>query len=161
MNSLEKKKIPGHIIFDHDGTLVDTDHSPYSLFSGMRELLIELKSQDFELYIWTARPRRSVLETAKKLDFAHFFTGLYCYDDGLSKPHPMGLLSLTEGIPKSEILHIGDSLSDIEGAKAFGIEVVHACWNSPNQVNKYIHIANFSAINLEQCKSIIKGKFHV
>jgi phosphoglycolate phosphatase len=161
MNSLEKKRISGHIIFDHDGTLVNTDQSPYFLFDGMRELLIDLKNHGFELYIWTARPRRSVLETTKKCDILHFFNDTFCYDDGLPKPHPMGLKKLTEGIPKNEILHIGDSLTDIEGAKAFGIEVIAACWNNPLQVNKYINIADFTAVDLLQCRSIIKGKFNV
>ena len=73
--------IPGHIIFDHDGTLVKTDTSQYTLFAGMRDLLLELKSQNYELYIWTARPRQSTLDIIKKMDIAQFFTELFCYDD--------------------------------------------------------------------------------
>lgn len=161
MNSKEKNIIKGHIIFDHDGTLVNTDKAPYFLFVGMRELLVDLKSQGFSIYIWTARPRRSVIEIVKKLEIENFFEGIYCYDDGIPKPHPMGLESLTEGIPKNQIIHIGDSLSDIEGALHYGIEVVHACWNNPNQVEKYKNKATYSALSLDECRAIIKRKFYV
>ncbi|MBC7540785.1 MAG: HAD family hydrolase [Bacteriovorax sp.] len=160
MNQI-KIKPSGHIIFDHDGTLVNTDISPYTLFVGMRELLIDLKAHDFELYIWTSRPRRSVIETIGRLDIAHFFTDIFCFDDGLPKPNPMGLQKLTEGIDKKEILHIGDSYTDIDGAQAYGIEVVAACWNSPDQVDKYEDIADYTALDLNQCREIIKGKFYV
>ena len=160
MNSI--KLMPaGHIIFDHDGTLVNTDVSPYTLFAGIRELLIDLKTGGFELYIWTARPRRSVLETINKLEIAHFFTDIFCYDDGIPKPNPAGLQKLTGGIAKNEILHIGDSMTDLEGAHAYGIEVVAACWNSPDQVDKYVDIADYTALDLNQCREIIKGKFYV
>jgi phosphoglycolate phosphatase len=161
MNSSENIINRGHIVFDHDGTLVNTDISPYSLFPGMKDLLVDLKAFGFELYIWTARPRRSVLESTKKLDIIHFFSELYCYDDGLPKPHVMGLEKLTSGISKKNILHIGDSLTDIQGAHAFGIEVVAACWNNPDQVNTYQALADYTALDLNQCREIIKGKFYV
>ena len=161
MKDLKLLTPKGHIVFDHDGTLVNTDRSPYLLFAGMKELLIELKAAQFELYIWTARPRRSVIETIEKLGIRQFFSDIYCYDDGTPKPHPMGLLKLTEGINKNNILHIGYSLTDIEGAHSFGIEVIAACWNSPDQVNKYQVIADYTALDLNQCRSIIKGKFYV
>lgn len=161
MDVIEKLRPSGHIIFDHDGTLVNTEIYPYILFGGMRELLVELKSQGFELYIWTARPRRSVIKTTKNLNIGNFFKDIFCYDDGIPKPNPMGLSKLTEGISKNEILHIGDSMTDIEGAKAFGIEVVAACWNNPSQVNKYQNIADYTALDLNQCREIIKGKFYV
>lgn len=157
----EKDSIPGHIIFDHDGTLVNTECSPFILFKGMREFLMELKSLNFELYIWTARPRRSALESIKSLGIASFFTGIYCFDDGIPKPHPMGLMNLTDGIPKNKILHIGDSPSDFEGAKLYGIEVIAACWNNTSQVKNYAELADYTAINLDECLGIIKRKFYV
>ena len=161
MDLIENLNSPGHIVFDHDGTLVNTDISPFILYEGIRELLDDLKSKGFILHIWTARPRRSVLKSTDDLGILIYFTDIFCSDDGPSKPNPFGLAKLTSGIGKNEILHIGDSLSDIEGAKAYGIEVVAACWNNPNQVNNYKEIANYTAIDLNQCRQIIKGKFYV
>lgn len=157
----EKKLPPGHIVFDHDGTMVKTDVFPYVLFDGIRELLNELKLLGYELYVWTSRPRRSTQESLKKFDIQHLFTDIFCYDDGLPKPNPMGLIQLTQGLPKNKILHIGDSFSDLEGAKAYGIEVVLACWNNTDQVDKYSDMTDYTALNLGELREIIKGKFYV
>jgi phosphoglycolate phosphatase-like HAD superfamily hydrolase len=154
-------KFTGYIVFDHDGTLVDTGVHPYQLFEGMKDFLVELKSQGFVLAIWTARPRKSTLEITKRLDISQYFDEFYCFDDGLSKPHPQGLSKLCDGIDKNKILHIGDSLSDIDGAHAFGIEVVAACWGDLNLLDKFQPLANYTARNLDECRMIIKGKFHV
>ena len=67
MNDLVK----GHIIFDHDGTLVKVAHGQFQLFEGMWELLEELQAEKFTLSIWTARPRNSTLEIIKRLGIAY------------------------------------------------------------------------------------------
>jgi phosphoglycolate phosphatase len=144
--------------------LVNTDVSPFFLFIGMREFLQKLKEENFKLYVWTARPRSSTILSLKKLDLTHFFTDLYCFDDGAPKPSPEGLAKLTEPISpldKKRILHIGDSFTDFEGAHSFGIEVIAACWNNPDQVIKYAEYADYTATNLQECHAIIKRKFHV
>jgi phosphoglycolate phosphatase-like HAD superfamily hydrolase len=161
MGQVIKNKCNGYIVFDHDGTLVDTRHHPYELFTGMKDFLAELKSLGFTLVVWTARPRKSTLEITKRLDISQFFDEFYCFDDGLPKPNIAGLSTLCDGIDKNKILHIGDSLSDIDGAKAFGVEVVAACWGDLNMLDKFQPLANYTARNLEECRSIIKGKFHV
>lgn len=159
MSEKDSKSPRGHIIFDHDGTLVDTSSSPFILFTGMKELLQELKSMNFELYIWTARPRRSTIDSIKRLEIAHYFTEIYCFDDGIPKPHPMGLAELTAGLEKDSILHIGDSMTDFDGAHAYGVEVIAACWSEPDQVKKYAQYADFTARSLDECRQIIEKKF--
>lgn len=155
----------GHIVFDHDGTLVKTDIFPYLLFDGMAELLNDLKTQGFELYVWTSRPRKSTQDSLKRFEIQQYFKDIFCYDDGLHKPNPMGLECLTVGIPKNKILHIGDSLADLEGARAYGIGVVLACWNNPDQVQidkeKYNGLADYYASDLMELRTFIKGKFYV
>jgi phosphoglycolate phosphatase-like HAD superfamily hydrolase len=163
MGPLENQRPVGHIIFDHDGTLVNTEGRTFVLFEGMKELLSVLKLLGFNLYVWTSRPRKSTLESLKRFELESFFSAIYCSDDGLSKPHPMGLNQLTEGISKKNILHIGDSSTDVDGAKAYGIEVVLACWSGPVQVMnlKEKNQADYLAMNLRQLLEIIKGKFYV
>jgi phosphoglycolate phosphatase-like HAD superfamily hydrolase len=126
MNQLVK----GHIIFDHDGTLVEVSAKSMKVFSKMRDLLILLKKFHLELHVWTAREKKSTLISLKENDIAEYFTGIYTSDDGLVKPHPMGLAQLTVGIDKKLIMHTGDSLSDYSGATSFGIDFVYAGWNN-------------------------------
>ncbi len=152
---------PGYLVFDHDGTLVDTKRHPYQLFVGMKEFIRELKYKGFILFVWTARPRQSAVEILRKLEVINYFEDIYGLDSGLAKPDPEGLINLTSGIDKDKVLHIGDSNTDIDGAQAYGIEVIRACWNDPFTLDKFQSIANYTALNLGECRDIIKGKFHV
>ncbi len=158
---MSDKIYKGHIIFDHDGTLVNTEGPVVELFPGIKALLIFLVKEDFKLSLWTARPRRSTLEIINHLEIFSYFSQIYCYDDGAPKPHPAGLAKLTQGFSKLDCLHIGDSPGDFQGAHDFGIEVVAACWNNANTVEKYSQLADYTALNLDDCKKIIKGKFNV
>jgi len=158
---MSDKIYKGHIIFDHDGTLVDTENRSFLLFLGVANLLRFLVNEDFKLSIWTARPRRSTLEIINHLEIASYFSQIYCSDDGPPKPDPAGLAQLTKGFSKEQCLHIGDSPGDFQGAHDFGIQVVAACWNNVFTVEKYSKLADYTALNLEDCKKIIKGKFNV
>ena len=149
------------IIFDHDGTLVNTDHPDFKLFAGIKELLVDLKSAGFELAVWTARGHRSTLESLKRLEIALFFSEIYGHDDGHSKPHTMGLTKITQGIDKINVLHIGDSIGDLEGANAFGIDVIAACWNNTNQVEIFKRKTPFLAMKPDDCRKIINEKFNL
>ena len=151
--------VKGHIIFDHDGTLVRINKGHAELFPYMEELLMDLKKQNFLLYVWTARPRNSALEILSKLNIVSYFEEFYCFDDGPSKPHPEGLGKLTAGIPKNKILHIGDSITDIEGAQNFGIDVMAACWNDPRLAAEFNQLTPLVATNIQECKKIIEGKY--
>ena len=152
---------PGMIIFDHDGTLVNTDVPDFRLFPGIKELLVDLGKLRFEMSVWTARSHRSTVESLKAQEIAGFFGEIYGHDDGMSKPHPMGLLKISQGIEKGNLLHIGDSVGDIEGAKAFGIDVIAACWNSTNQVDIFKRKTPYLAMTPADCRKIIAKKFNV
>ncbi len=155
MNQLVK----GHIIFDHDGTLVDTTGGKFILFPGMRDLLIRLKDQNYKLYVWTARGRASTLTSLRDNQVLELFEAFSCADDGVSKPHPMGLLKMLEGINKKSILHIGDSRGDIEGASQFGIDVVFAAWNDHQMGLVYKNMTSMVAFDLKQLEEFINIKF--
>ncbi|MBC7427329.1 MAG: HAD family hydrolase [Bacteriovorax sp.] len=152
---------PGMIIFDHDGTLVNTNEPDFKLFSGIKELLVDLDQAGFEMSVWTARGHRSTLESLKTLQIASYFWEIYGHDDGLSKPHPAGLAKISEGFGKDKLLHIGDSVGDLEGAAAFGIDVIAACWNSTNQVETFKRKTSFLAMMPDDCRKIIAAKFNV
>jgi phosphoglycolate phosphatase-like HAD superfamily hydrolase len=161
--SKEMKNIslPGMIIFDHDGTLVNTETRDFKVFTGIKELLVDCKALGFELSVWTARSHKSTVESLKSFDIAQYFNEIYGHDDGLSKPHPMGLAQITAMFKKSQLLHIGDSLGDVEGAQAFGIEVIAACWNSTNQVEIFQQKTPYVAMTPDECRAFINKKFNV
>lgn len=104
------------------------DRLKYVLFDEMRELLIALGESGYRLYVWTARDRMSTMSILKSLDVVKFFYEFRCLDDTIPKPHPMGLNEMLEDVDKSKVIMIGDSITDIQGAKAFGCKSIGALW---------------------------------
>lgn len=146
-----------HIVFDHDGTLVNTDGSVY-LFEGIRELLIELKANKLKLYVWTARNRYSCVQFLKSLDIIGFFEDISTSTDCESKPSPEGLYSMLGDISPKEVIIIGDSTSDIYGAKNFGSKSIGATWSFSNkswEENLVNAQADYICKSVEECKMIL------
>jgi phosphoglycolate phosphatase len=158
---MKNKSPPKMIIFDHDGTLVNTNVPDFKLFPEIKELLVDLTQAGFVLSIWTARGHRSTVESLESLHVASYFTEIYGHDDGLPKPHPSGLGKISAGFELSDLLHIGDSLGDLDGAQSFGIEVIAACWNSSNQVEIFKQKTPFIAMTPNDCRKIIASKFNI
>lgn len=117
-----------HIVFDCDGTLIDTNKVKYELFPGIKELL-NLLAKDSVLYVWTARDRRSTLRILTELGVINQFEAICTLDDAMAKPHVSGLMELVGGVSKEQICVIGDSSNDILGAKNFGVKSIAAVWN--------------------------------
>ena len=158
-NTIKNISYQKMVIFDHDGTLINTETSEFKVFPQIKELLVDLKSKGIEMCVWTARSHHSTLESLKNADIADFFTEIYGHDDGLPKPHPMGLSQITYGFEKDSVIHIGDSLGDLDGANSFGIAVIAACWNSANQVDIFKRKTAFVAMTPNECRDIIAQKF--
>lgn len=118
-----------HIVFDCDGTLVDTSSYKYELYPGIKDLILAL-STNCTLYVWTARDRRSTLRILAELEVLLFFEGICTADDSIPKPHISGIQQLVQGVQKSQICVIGDTTNDIIGAKNFGAKSIGALWNT-------------------------------
>lgn len=117
-----------HVVFDCDGTLVNTSVPKYVLFSGIKELLADL-SADHTLYVWTARGRASTLRILQELGVFSYFEAICTIDDAPAKPHIKALTDLTGQFPKTSVCLIGDSSYDMMGAKNFGVMALGALWN--------------------------------
>lgn len=102
----------------------------YALFDGIQELILKLSEMGYRLYVWTARDRMSTLAILKSLDVAQHFYEFRCFDDTTPKPHPMGLEEMVGEFDRSKTLMIGDSTTDVQGAKTFGCVSVGALWCS-------------------------------
>ncbi len=147
-----------HIVFDCDGTLVDTSSARYSLYPSIKTIIADL-SRVAVLSIWTARDRVSTLRILKENQVSQFFEAIYSSDDSHPKPHVKGLQELTSGADKSMVFVIGDSSIDIIGAKNFGAKAIGALWNGQSQRNLLLEVgADFLASTPQECLNWIMGQ---
>ncbi len=145
-----------HIIFDCDGTLVDTRSFRYQLFPGIRNLLVEL-NLSHRLYVWTGRDRASTLRIFRDLDIFPFFESICTIDDAPPKPEVTGLKNLVGEYSRQQIILIGDSPQDVLGAKNFGIMSIAAAWNPVTKVSLLEEIGvDFIATHPSDCSRIIQ-----
>ncbi len=145
-----------HIVFDCDGTLVDTSSFKYVLYDGIKELLLDL-STDCVLYVWTARGRQSCLKILKDLDILQYFDSISTPDDGFAKPHPEGIERLVGAYSKQSICMIGDTNNDILGAKNFGVMSLGATWASQTDAESLIEMgADFIVKGPAECSKLIR-----
>ena len=145
-----------HIVFDCDGTLIDTSNFRYLLFPGIKDLLLELK-KDSCLYVWTARDRASTTRILQEQGVYTLFEALCTIDDALPKPHISGLVQLVGAHPKSQVCVIGDTSNDILGAKNYGVESIGAGWNKQVRVETLKELgASFIATDPARCAEWIR-----
>lgn len=154
-----------HVIFDCDGTLIDTSGPQFQLFPGIKDLIEELSGHCM-LYVWTARGRSSTLRILEELGVYSYFDSFSTLDDSIPKPHIAGLVDLVGKVPKESICIIGDSSNDMLGAKNFGVLAIGAMWNKESQ-NQYLQEsgADFIVSHPSECSKLIelnlKGDTHV
>jgi len=154
-----------HVIFDCDGTLIDTSGPKYKIFPGILELL-EKHQHECLYYVWTARGRASTLKLLKENGILHFFEGISTPDEGLQKPNPEALKLLVGPIEKDSACLIGDSSVDMIGAKFFKILAIGAHWSTEaNKESLKQGGADFLVSDPLECSKLIefnlKGEIHV
>lgn len=109
--------------------ILQNHQGQYQSFEGIKELLMQLQTKGIELYVWTARDRKSTREILMRLDLMKYFLDMRCFDDTTPKPHPAGLEELVPHIlDRAQVAVIGDSTTDIQGAKYFGAHALAAFW---------------------------------
>lgn len=154
-----------HVIFDCDGTLIDTNGPKFKCFPGIKELVQEL-ARDCLLYVWTARGRSSTLRILEEEGIVQYFEAFSTADDSFPKPHIAGLFDLVGRASKDSVCVIGDSANDMVGAKNFGVLALGAVWSgiaSPKVLKDFG--ADFIVNHPSECSKLIqqklKGASHV
>jgi phosphoglycolate phosphatase len=110
--------------------LIGEGRSRYQAFEGISSLLQTLNARGVEIYVWTGGDRASTRDTLIRLDLMKYVLDMRCFDDCTPKPHPQGLAELTPHIQdKKEIIVIGDSTTDIQGALQYGAHAFAALWD--------------------------------
>jgi pyrophosphatase PpaX len=109
------------------------NHSMADIYPGLKEILFELKNNNYPVGIFTGKGRGSSMITLTKLGVDKYFDLIVTGDDVENqKPSPEGILKFVNhfGLNKERVLMIGDSVSDVKAAKDAGVKIASVLWDS-------------------------------
>lgn len=94
------------------------DSEPCELFSGARELIEELHSNDYFLAVATGKGRNGLDKVLNETGLHKYFHFTRCADESFSKPHPQMLEEIMDffGVEANETIMIGDTDYDLQMA---------------------------------------------
>jgi len=97
-----------------------------TLFTGVKEMLGELRERGHVLAVATGKSRRGLDRALAATGLTAYFKATRCADEGFSKPHPGMLRALLDatGITTDRALMIGDTTHDMLMARNAGMERV-------------------------------------
>lgn len=101
----------------------------YQLFDDILEILHRLHKKNVRLHLWTARDEISARKILGEHDIEHVFTTLSFANEIDSKPHSNSLKFDWKSAAKNKVIVIGDSPSDVHGAKNIGAIPASALWD--------------------------------
>ena len=92
------------------------------LFSGVKDMLDDLKNQNYLLAVATGKSRAGLNRALGEAGLHAYFDASRTADETWSKPHPAMLLELTEqlGEPMKRTVMIGDTTHDLQMANNAG-----------------------------------------
>lgn len=112
----EYKKLPNADIYEHS-----------------KETISDLTELGYKIALVTSKTRNSVTKNLNTTGLYEYFDFLVCGDEVENpKPHPEPILKALEyyNIEPSEAIYIGDSLHDINSAKAAKVQVIGVTWGA-------------------------------
>lgn len=104
-----------------------------SLYPGIMDLLLEIKSQSITLGAFTGKGRRAATLTMEAEGIRQLFDMLISGDDVVNhKPHHEGIDKfLAEyNFTKNRVVMIGDAPADITASENAGVEIISVVWDS-------------------------------
>lgn len=101
------------------------DHE-LDLFVGIRELLENLKEENYLLGVATGKSRVGLNRSLAHHQIGHLFHETRTADESFSKPHPGMLLELSDAmqVPTRRMLMIGDTTHDLDMAANAGVDAI-------------------------------------
>jgi len=131
-----------------------------SLYPGITELLTELKSSGFKLFVATAKPTVFANPILEHFQLKELFSGVYGSElDGnfSNKKDLLKLILKNENLVQNETLMIGDRSYDIIGAKhndlAYSVGVL---WGYGSEEELRLNGSDFIIQSIDQLKMIVK-----
>ena len=111
-----------------------TNHSEMAfLHSGMESVLQLLKERGTKLAVFTGKGHRTATITLEQFKLASFFDAVVSGTDVVHhKPHPEGIRKIMQqfSIAPSEVLMVGDSMSDVNAAHGADVKIAAVLWDS-------------------------------
>lgn len=115
------------------------------LFSGVNEMLLQLRSQGYKLAVATGKGRAGLDKAMNGVGLHEFFDVTRCANETASKPNPLMLDEIiTEmQVSRERVVFIGDSNHDLQMAENAGISAIAVLCgaNSKTQLSSYQSIA--------------------
>ena len=109
------------------------NHSIAKLYDGIKSLIVEIKSSNILLSIFTGKGRTSALITLDESGLTKYFDLIVSGSDvDKHKPSPEGIHNFLEmfNLNPKDVLMIGDAPSDIVAAKVARVEIASVVWDS-------------------------------
>lgn len=99
---------------------------PAPLFSGVNQLLNELRADGYTLAISTGKSRAGLEQSINEHQVADYFSTTRCAGENKSKPHPEMLHEILDELnfPATQTLMIGDSEHDLKMASNANIKSI-------------------------------------
>lgn len=96
----------------------DKQNNPSELFTGAKDLIIELDANDYFLAVATGKGRNGLDKVLAETGMGKYFPITRCADEAHSKPHPQMMLDIIDyfGIDANEAIMVGDTEYDLQMA---------------------------------------------
>lgn len=107
------------------------------LYEGIYDLIKNIYSQDFNLFIATAKPKELAIRIIEYFNLNKFFNNIYAPILGGKTKNKTDILieALSkEKFDKSKTIMIGDRIDDIEAAKNVGIDSIAVLYGFGNNI---------------------------
>ncbi|MGR9072634.1 MAG: HAD-IA family hydrolase [Gammaproteobacteria bacterium] len=118
--------IQGRLLQSYSRLFFSRQMTKRNLFSGVYDMLIELKSLGFQLGVATGKTRAGLQKALQLTETTDLFNATRCADETASKPDPRMLHEIIEqlDVDARNVLMVGDSTHDLQMAMNAGIDAL-------------------------------------
>jgi phosphoglycolate phosphatase len=113
--------------FHHYGALEEHDESTARPYPGVMDALQQLHAAGLRQAVITNKQRRFALALLERLELLRWFE-LVVGGDSCERrkpdPQPLQFACQSLGLPESQVLMVGDSINDVQAARAAGMPII-------------------------------------
>ena len=116
------------------------DKKPSALFNGILDVFESLKNRNIKIAVATGKSRVGLNRLIEQTGLGHFFCDSMTADEAESKPHPQMIEEIVnrQGVDKSQVMMVGDSLLDLTMANNAGVRGVGVSYGAHDKARLLI-----------------------